>query len=163
VIWWQVDGSNCRRLYDADVDDFFRSDAADLAEDTRHLLIALDQDPSLAQFSDDCRPPLDVLETASAVEVIVDVPGISAGSLRVGMRRNTVLIVGAKAPPSRHPGARFHVAERAYGRFVRAVRINGAVDPAGATANVSAGQLHVVVPRTTERRGQVISIAVTSG
>jgi HSP20 family protein len=143
------------------VTDFFRPDAADLAEDTRQLLIELDQDPGLASLNGECRPALDVLETTAAYEVVVDVPGIAVESLRVGMRRNTVLIVGAKLPSSNPPGARFHLAERAYGRFVRAIRIDGAIDPRHATATLAAGQLHVVVPRVKERRGQVIKIPVT--
>jgi len=145
------------------VSDFVRSEAADLTDDTRHLLIELDQDPALAHLNGECRPPLDVLEMTAAVEVVVDVPGISIESLRVGVRRNTVLIVGAKSPPPYQPGARFHLAERAYGRFVRAVRVSGAIDPGRATATVSAGQLRVVVPRVQERRGQVIKVSVARG
>lgn len=144
--------------------DFFRPDAADLAEDARHLLLELDAEaPGAAHLSGECRPPLDVLETAEAVEVVVDVPGIAIDSLRVAVRRSTVLVVGAKVPLANTPGARFHLAERAYGRFARAVKLHGAIDPGRATAVVSAGQLRVSVPRIAERRGQVIKIPVARG
>ena len=144
--------------------DFLRSDAADLAEDARHLLTELDREaPGVANLTGECRPPLDVLETAQSVEVVVDVPGVQIDSLRVAVRRSTVLVVGAKQPASNPSGARFHVAERAYGRFARAVRIAGAIDASRATATVSAGQLRVVVPRIEDRRGKVITIPVTRG
>ena len=144
--------------------DFLRPDAADLAEDARHLLLELDAEaPGAAHLSGECRPPLDVLETAEVVEVVVDVPGIALESLRVAVRRSTVLVVGAKVPPPTVPGARFHLAERAYGRFARAVKLTGAIDPSRATAVAHAGQLRISVPRIEERRGQVIKIPVGRG
>jgi HSP20 family protein len=151
-------------LYDANVSDFFRPDAADLAEDARLLLIELDREaPGVANLSGECRPPLDVLETTDSVEVVVDVPGIAIDSIRVAVRRSTVLVVGAKLPASGVPGARFHLAERAYGRFARAVKVSGAIDASRASATVTAGQLRVIVPRIADRRGQVIMVPVSRG
>ena len=61
----------------------------------------------------------------------------------------------------RYPaGARFHLAERSYGRFARAVRLSGAVNGARAEAVVTGGQLRVVLPRLEDRRGQIFRIAV---
>ncbi len=68
-----------------------------------------------------------------------------------------------KSPGRRTPTARFHLAERSYGRFARAVRIGGAFDASRATAHASAGQLRVILPRIEERRGQVVVIAVQRG
>lgn len=144
--------------------DFFRPDAADLAEDATHLLMELDRDaPGVANLNGECRPPLDIVETTDVVEVVVDVPGVPIESLRVAVRRNTVLVVGAKQPAPPLPGSRFHLAERAYGRFARAVKLAGALDPGRATASVKWGQLRVSVPRIEDRRGRVIRIPVTRG
>jgi len=73
------------------------------------------------------------------------------------------LIVGAKLSPLPDAGARFHVAERAYGRFARAVRLAGAFDAARARASTSAGQLRVELPRLDDRRGHVLPITVERG
>ena len=144
--------------------DISRQDAADLAEDAKQLLTELDRDiPGVATASGECRPALDVLETSDTIEVVVDVPGVAAESLRVVLRRNTVLVVGAKLAPAGPPSARFHVAERAYGRFARAVRLVGAVDASRARALVSGGQLRVIVPRLADRRGQMIAVPVERG
>ena len=146
------------------VTDLFRQDAADLAEDARRLLIELDHEaPGVATASGECRPPLDVLETTETVEIIVDVPGVAVESLRVAVRRSTVLVVGAKLAPAGVPGSRFHLAERAYGRFARVVRLSGAVDASRATAGVAGGQLRVVIPRIDDRRGRVIDVPVARG
>jgi HSP20 family protein len=134
-----------------------------LAEDARGLLRELERDvPGASQISGECRPSLDVVDTATAVEIVMDVPGVPASALRVSVRHNTVLVVGAKVAASTPPDARFHVAERSSGRFARGIRLSGAVDAGRARAFVEAGLLRVVLPRVENRRGQAIPIPVTS-
>lgn len=136
-------------------------DAADLAEDAQRLLHELDQlVPGAATATHECRPALDVLETTAAIEVVVDLPGVPADSLRVAIRRNTLLIVGAKLSGPVDPQARFHLAERGYGRFARVVRLGGAFDASRARAVARAGQLRIVLPRLDDQRGRVFMIAV---
>lgn len=137
-------------------------EAEELAEDARRLLEQLEQEvPGVAQASGECRPSLDVVDTVTAVEVVMDVPGVPAHALRISVRHNTVLIVGAKIAPGTPPEAKFHVAERSSGRFARGVRLSGSVDAARARAFVDAGLLRVVLPRVDNRRGQAIAIPVT--
>ena len=139
-------------------------DAADLAEDARRLLAELDRDITGAEAAAaECRPPIDVVETASTVEVVVDVPGVPARALRVVIRRNSVLVVGVKLPTPGGTTARFHLAERSYGRFARVVRLAGAADASRAKARVEGGQLRVVLPRLDDRRGRVYAIPVEHG
>ncbi len=153
-----------RGLYDGWMADVFDQEAADLAEDARRLLVELDRDvPGVAMIGGECRPPPAVLEMADAVEVVVDVPGVAVESLRVAVRRSTVLVVGAKRPPPSVPGARFHLAQRAYGRFARVVRLLAAVDASRSKAVVAAGQLRITLPRIEDRRGKVILVPVERG
>ena len=136
-------------------------DTLDLAEDARRLLADLDREvPGVAQLNAECRPPVDVLETSTAVEIVIDVPGVPADSIRVAIRRSTLLIVGAKLSPAADPTTRFHLAERSYGRFARAVRLGGAFDASRARASAAAGELRVVLPRVEDRRGRIIMIPV---
>jgi HSP20 family protein len=135
--------------------------AADLAEDARCLLNEIDQEvPGAAAVTADCRPPLDVLETANSIEVLVDVPGVQPESVRVAVRRSTLLIVGAKVAAPVDSTAKFHLAERSYGRFARAVRLAGAFNAAGARAVIKGGLLRIVLPRLEDRRGPVLKIPV---
>ena len=143
------------------VTDLVHQDTADLADDARRLLLELDRDvPGVASLSAECRPPLDVVETTTAVEVVIDLPGVPAESVRVAVRRNTLLVVGAKQSPPIDPSARFHVAERSYGRFARAVRVGGAFDASRARAICQGGQLRVILPRLDDRRGSILLIPV---
>jgi HSP20 family protein len=147
-----------------DVTDLLPQDAVDLAEDARRLLVELDREvPGASTAAGECRPPIDVLETSEALEVLVDVPGVPASSLRVAVRRDTVLVVGAKLASGTDSRARFHVAERSYGRFARAVRLGSAVDASRARAVMASGQLHVILPRIADRRGRIIHVPVERG
>ena len=136
-------------------------DALDLAEDARQLLAELDREvPGVASLNAECRPPLDVFETSTAIEIVVDVPGVRPGSIRIAVRRNTLLVVGAKVSSPTDLGVRYHLAERSYGRFARAVRLATAVDARRARATSSAGELRIVLPRVEERRGAILMIPV---
>jgi HSP20 family protein len=107
-------------------------------------------------------PPMDVLETEAGVEIIMDLPGIDAQALSVTYRDGALIVGGHKRPTRcQHKGkAAFHLAERSFGRFTRVVRLGGAFDASRARATLAAGELHIVIPRIGERRGQQISIPV---
>lgn len=134
----------------------------ELADDARQLFNELDRDlPDLAAMTAECRPPIDVLEHAKTIDLIVDIPGVRPEALRIVIRRQTVLIVGAKGATPADRQSRFHVAERSYGRFARAVRLTAAFDATRASATTSGGQLRIVLPRMDDRRGQVFRVPVT--
>lgn len=116
--------------------------------------------PGAATSSGECRPALDIIETTDAAEVIVDVPGMTAAGLRVAIRQNTVLVVGAKLAQSAQSDTRFHLAERNYGRFARAVRVTGAFDSGRSKAVLSNGLLRIILPRIEDRRGRLVHIDV---
>ncbi len=137
------------------------NDAAVIAADARQLLDELDLDVTGAShLSGECRPALDIMETTEATEVVVDVPGVRPDSLRVAIRANTVMIVGVKLVPAAPANARFHLAERTYGRFARAVRIAGAFDGKRARAILENGLLRVVLPPIDDRRGKLVQVTI---
>lgn len=106
-------------------------------------------------------PPLDVVETDHEVELVLDVAGVPARSVRVVLRGASVLVAGEKLPPPEGPGATaFHLVERGFGRFARAVHIPGALDTSAARARLAGGELRVTIPKRAERRGQVIPVSV---
>jgi HSP20 family protein len=139
----------------------FNQDATELADEARRLLLELDRDvPGAATLTAECRPPIDVYETPESLEVVIDVPGVPPEFLRVAVRRSTLVVVGAKLTPRTEGDARYHLAERNYGRFARAIRLAGAIDAAGAKASAGGGELRVTLPRVDDRRGLVHHIPV---
>lgn len=146
------------------MNDFFSQTTPELAEDARRLLLEIDRAaPGATLAAGNCRPPLDILERADSLEIVMDVPGVPADALRVAVRGTTLLIVGRKPTGAVEPQARFHLAERSYGHFVRAVRLDGAFDASDAKASVAGGQLRVVLPVLSDRRGRIFSIPVERG
>ena len=110
----------------------------------------------------ECRVPLDVVETSEGVEVVLDLVGVEPDAVQVVIARDTLVITGVKraAACEHHGEATFHVAERVFGRFARAVRLAGAFDMARADARLRAGELRVTLPRIDERRGREHRIPV---
>ena len=139
----------------------FRDAPAEGTDDTRRLLSEIERDfPAMAGLTADCRPPVDVVETATSVEVVVDLPGVPAAAVRVAIRHGNLFIVGAKPPGPLEPRASYHLAERTYGRFARVVRLDGAFDGRRARALIGGGQLRVVLPLLEDRRGRLFTIPV---
>jgi HSP20 family protein len=117
-----------------------------------------DADASAAE----CAPPMDVIETADGVEIVMDVPAVQLNEIRLVFSQNTLIVAGHKRPgPCAHQDAAFHLAERGFGRFARAVRLTGAFDGGRALATLSHGELRIVLPRLEERRGRDITIPIS--
>jgi HSP20 family protein len=133
----------------------------EMGEELRRLFDLLESQTGAGTQPGECNPPADVLETPTHVEVIVDLPGLVKEDVHIAFARGTVLIAGLKrSSVCSHSDAAFHLAERAFGRFARAIRVAGAVDGGQARATLSAGELRITVPRIAERRGREIRIAV---
>src|SRR6187401_96840 len=105
------------------------------------LLRLLDASPVAAE----CTPPLDIIETNAALEAILDVPGVPEDSVEIVLSGNVLLVTGQKLPSRcEHHDAAFHIAERSFGRFARAIGVDGAFDAGRATATLNGGELRIV-------------------
>ena len=140
------------------------SESGELAEDIRELFqdLASSLHPDLRAHSGECHPSLDVLESETAVEVVMDVAGVPREALRVLFRAGVLVIAGEKAPIAAHGEQTFHLVEREFGRFARAVRLTGAFDVERSRATLAAGELTVTLPKMIERRGQGHRIPVVA-
>ena len=138
-------------------------ESGELGDDIRELFDdltrSLGSDPTA--YPGQCRPLVDVFETDAALELVVDTCGVASNALRVLFRNGVIIVAGEKAAVPTMPEATYHLVERDFGRFARAVRLNGAFDVAGASATLRMGQLTVVLPKLIERRGRAHRIPVT--
>jgi len=133
----------------------------ELGEDVRRLLDRLVEGLTPGETPVECSPPCDVVETEDGVEIIMDLPGVALEAVTVIFARQTVVIAGRKEPTAcGQSEAAFHLAERTFGRFVRPVRVAGAIDASRAEATLRAGELRVRIPRIDERRGREIRIPI---
>src|SRR5689334_6199322 len=139
-------------------------ETSELADDIRELFEDLAKRLKQEQraYSGECHPSLDVLETDHSVEIVVDVSGVPSDAIRVLFRAGILLIAGEKAPKPAGPQQTFHLVEREFGRFARAVRLNGAFDVQHANARLRDGELTVTLPKLADRRNSPHRIEVTT-
>src|SRR4051812_18827752 len=89
----------------------------ELPDDLRRLLEA---GPAAVEFT----PPIDVIETDTSLQILLDLPGVLPSQIEVVFSQNVLLISGEKTPAAcGHADAAFHIAERAFGRFARAIGV----------------------------------------
>ena len=141
------------------------SEVRDLTDEIGRLFDDLDRTArQRRQPSGHCTPALDVRETGEALEIVLDLPGVPAERLRVLLKAGVLLVVGEKCSPyaGGHPDASFHLVERGFGRFARAVRLEGSFDGGQTRAVVAGGELRIVVPKIVDRRGQEILVPVAT-
>jgi HSP20 family protein len=139
------------------------SDVGDLGNEVRRLFDELGRRrPERRQMvSGECMPLQDVFETDRTIEIVLDLPGVTSESCRVLIKSGVVLVVGEKERPEpTHGPASFHLVERDFGRFARAVRIHAAVDAVQARARLKEGELRIVLPKIQERRGRDIPVTI---
>jgi HSP20 family protein len=142
------------------------SEVRDVTDEVSRLFEDLDRSlgASLQTPVGHCTPVLDVQEGLDALEVVVDLPGVTPESVRV-LIKNAILVVAGEKPWPHAAGrgdATFHLVERAFGRFARVVKLDGAIDAGRARAVLGGGELRVTIPKLDERRGTDILVPVAA-
>lgn len=140
------------------------AESRELVDDLRQVFadLATSLGPEQRALSGEYHPSLDVVETSNAVEIVVDVAGVPHEAVRVLFRGDVLIVAGEKAPPPTTSEPNFHLLERGFGRFARAVRLSGAFEIGQAEARLSRGELTIILPKRPERRGQAQTIPIQS-
>jgi HSP20 family protein len=138
-------------------------DVGDLGQEVRRLFEDLGGRRAERRqlISGECMPLQDVFETERTIEIVLDLPGVTTESCRVMIKSGVVLVVGEKERPEpAHGPASFHLVERDFGRFARAVRIHAAIDATKAHARLKDGELRIILPKMQDRRGREILVTI---
>ena len=139
------------------------TDVGDMGQEVRRLFedLVKRRADRRHMVSGECLPLLDVYETDRSIEIVLDVPGVPVEGCRIMIKSGVVLVVGEKErpEPSRGP-ASFHLVERDFGRFARAVRVHAAIDASKARARLREGELRIILPKVAERRGREVLVSI---
>jgi HSP20 family protein len=138
-------------------------DVGDLSHEVRRLFedLVKGRPERRHVVSGECIPLLDVFETEANIELVLDLPGVVADAIRIMIKSGIVLVVGEKERPERlERPASFHLVERDFGRFARAVRVHTAIDATKARARLKDGELRILLPKLHERRGREIFVVI---
>jgi HSP20 family protein len=96
-------------------------------------------------------PLADVVETAEAYVVEVELPGLCREDVVVQAQGDELVVRGERRPDHSARPECFHRVERRYGPFARGFRFSQDVDPAQIQADFEEGLLRLVVPKARPR------------
>ncbi len=87
-------------------------------------------------------------ETALSVVIRMEIPGMNEDDLAIDIHGNILRIRGKKRSGVAQDGRRYHLTERAYGRFERSIPLPHSVHADQAEISCRDGVLTVIVPKT---------------
>jgi len=106
-------------------------------------------------------PPVDLCESAIEIHIRVELPGVTADQIKIGLTGSQLRIWGEKKRRVPRNRITSHLcSERNYGRFSRIVPLRWTINVAAASAELANGVLLVRLPKTQDRRGKEFKIAV---
>jgi HSP20 family protein len=105
-------------------------------------------------------PPVDIKETADAVEINAEMPGFSADQVEVSAENNVLTLRGERSLEETKDGESYHRVERSYGAFERSFQIPRNVDAEKIEAKFENGILYLSLPKRPESKPRTIAIKV---
>ncbi len=106
------------------------------------------------------RPSMDVKDTGDAVEVSVELPGLSEKDVDVSVTDRVLTVSGEKKSEKERDEDDYHVMERSYGKFSRSVTLPFAPDAGKVDAKFASGVLTVTVAKPPEAKAAAKKITV---
>ncbi len=103
-------------------------------------------------------PAVDVKETAEAVVVKAEVPGIEAKDINISVTGEVLTIKGEKQSEREEKEENYHLVERSYGSFSRSLVLPAAVDMDKIEAKYDKGVLTVTCPKKEAVKPKSIEI-----
>ena len=106
-------------------------------------------------------PPVDLCETETLISIRVELPGVTADQIRIGLSNTKLRIWGEKKRrPTRRRIISYMCSERSFGKVARIVPLRWTFSMRDARAELSNGMLHIYLPKIEDRRGEEVLIGV---
>lgn len=106
-------------------------------------------------------PPVDLCEATDALYMRVELPGLNAAQIQIGLTNTQLRIWGEKKrSAAEHPITSHLCSERSYGRFSRVVPLRWPFSVRDATAELKNGLLLIRLPKIEDRRGAEFKLTV---
>ncbi len=104
------------------------------------------------------RPDVDIKETADAVVIMAELPGMQKQDIKLTIRDNMLQISGEKKQVSESKDETYHRIERATGSFCRTFTLPSLVESGKVSATFKDGVLQVHLPKAEQAKPKEISI-----
>lgn len=107
-------------------------------------------------------PELDMVESESAVTVMLDLPGVDEGDISVAVGDGTLTIKGERKAVHEETEDTFHRIERSFGAFQRTIALPCEVVASKAEATLGKGVLRITLPKSAQAKSRERKIVVHS-
>jgi HSP20 family protein len=129
-----------------------------LQEEMNQLRARLFGERQEGWFTGTIVPELDLSETETAIEVRMDVPGVTAKDIDIQVSGNVLMVSGERKEEKEEKGKTFHRVERRYGNFSRSITLPCPVVESEVAAEYHDGVLTVKLPKTEESKAHKIKV-----
>jgi HSP20 family protein len=107
-------------------------------------------------------PIADLYETQAGLELVVELPGLSAQQVQLSLTGDILTVSGERTETGERNEGAYRVRERRSGGFRRAFALPADVDAKGIQAHFDKGVLTVSIPRSGEGRAESRTIPIES-
>ena len=107
-------------------------------------------------------PPADVVETDKAVEITLDLPGVTPENIDVKVEGNLLTISAERQTEEKTEGKGWVRQERSYGKYARSFTLPNTLDGTKPDASYKHGVLKVTLPKKDEVQPRSLKIKVES-
>jgi len=108
-------------------------------------------------------PAINVAETDTTIDVTAELPGVDQKDIKVSLDGNRLVIAGEKKSESDRKDKDWHVVERAYGSFHRAIALPFEPRDESVEARFDKGVLHLSVKKPVNQQAKTTNIEIKPG
>jgi HSP20 family protein len=113
---------------------------------------------AMRPWTEEWLPAVDVAETSDKVTVKAEVPGMDPKEIDLSLVGDLLTIKGEKKSEREEQKESYHMVERSYGSFSRALRLPAAVDADKIEARYDKGVLTITCPKKEEVKPRAITV-----
>ena len=103
-------------------------------------------------------PSMDVSETDKSIEIVAELPGLEKKDVQLNLTDNLLTIRGEKKNEREEKNKDYHLVERSFGSFSRAVELPQGVKAEDISAEIANGVLKVTVKKPAPKQSRPIEI-----
>jgi HSP20 family protein len=137
---------------------FRRDPFEEFRNEIEQLMSRHEPDWSGGTLAEVALPSTDVSETDEAIEVKMDIPGLTADEITIEVRGNRLQVSGEHKEKKEEKGTAFHRVERSHGRIFRSMALPVAVKEDKVEAECQNGVLTITLPKAEEEKTRKISV-----
>ena len=114
----------------------------------------------LHNYSNECSPPVDILESPDSYLLRAELPGMKKDDISLEFKEGMLTLSGTKKFEEPATGVTYHRSERSSGKFTRSFYLPQTVKHDFINATFRDGILEIHVPKADEAKPKQIAISV---